>query len=193
MRLFREENFQVIVDPEVKTIPEFRKLVTRDKDRFKRTVFLELAYIYHMCDHRSPYAIYSSDERKVRVRKDLKLPSGWVVDSDMTDALKKYEEFMVTPTIKSLTAIREGLLSSAKVIDALRIRIDQALSDADRDDGEEPVDIGSIVRSVTQLLDLSDKLPRAIDTISDLEEKVKKEQGNDSRIRGGGKKGMFEE
>jgi len=50
-----------------------------------------------------------------------------------------------------------------------------------------------VVKSVTQLIDLSEKLPKAIDTISDLEEKVKKEQSNESRIKGGGTKGIFEE
>jgi hypothetical protein len=84
-------------------------------------------------------------------------------------------------------------LSSAKVIDALRIRIDETLADATDQDAEDPVDIGSVVKSVTQLIDLSEKLPKAIDTISDLEEKVKKEQSNESRIKGGGTKGIFEE
>ena len=193
MQLFKEENFQVIIDPELRTIPQFKKLITRDRDRKKRDAFKELSYIYFVYDYKSPYFIYPEDERRVRARKDLELPPGWMEDKDMKDAIKKYVSFLDTPAIKSLIAIREGLLSSAKVIDALRMRIDQSLKDATDDDAEDPVDIGTVVKSVTQLIELSEKLPKAIDTISDLEEKVKKEQANESRIKGGGKKGIFEE
>jgi hypothetical protein len=73
------------------------------------------------------------------------------------------------------------------------MRIDETLADAMDDEAEDSVDIGSVVKSVTQLIELSEKLPKAIDTISDLEDKVKKEQSNDARIKGGGTKGMFED
>ena len=190
MQLFKEENFKVIVNTELRAIPEFKRLITRDKDRNKRQALKEFSYIYFVYDYKSPYSIYSEDERKVRVRKDLNFDEGWMADKDVQAATKKYVSFLDSPTIKTLTAIREGLLSAAKVINALRLRIDEALL---QDDEEEPTDIGAIVKSVTQLIDLSEKLPKAIDTISDLEEKVKKEQSNDSRIKGGGTKGMFEE
>ena len=193
MQLFREENFQVIIDPELKVIPQFKRIITRDRDRKKRAAFKELAYIYFVYDYKSPYFIYPDTERKMRVRKDLELEPGWMEDKEMKDAIAKYISFLDSPAIKSLIAIREGLLSSAKVIDALRIRIDETLADATDQDAEDPVDIGSVVKSVTQLIDLSEKLPKAIDTISDLEEKVKKEQSNESRIKGGGTKGIFEE
>ena len=192
MHLFKEENFQVIVDTELKTIPEFKRLIVRDKDRKKRGALKEFAYIYFINDYKSPYNIYPEDERRVRVRKDLEFPSGWMADKDLKAAESKYLSFLDTPAIKTLRAIREGLLSSAKVIDALRLRIDSALLQNDTDD-DEAVDSGSIVKSVTQLIELSEKLPKAIDTISDGEEKVKKEQSNESRIKGGGTKGMFEE
>lgn len=193
MRLFKEENFQVIIEPELRNIPQFKRIITRDRDRKKRAAFKELAYIYFVYDYKSPYFIYPETERKMRVRKDLELEPGWMEDSEMKQAIAKYVSFLDTPAIKSLIAIREGLLSSAKVIDALRMRIDDALNEATDDDAEDPVDIGSVVKSVTQLIELSEKLPKAIDTISDLEEKVKKEQSNDSRIKGGGSKGIFEE
>ena len=43
------------------------------------------------------------------------------------------------------------------------------------------------------MLEIAEKLPKAIDSITTLEEKVKKEESNDPRIKGGGKKGMFED
>jgi len=192
MQLFKEEEYRVIVDPEIKIIKEFKVIWTRDKDRKKRNAFNEFAYIYHMNDYKSPYSIYSEKEREGRILKELGFEASFKPDKDLVSACKKYVNLQQTPTIKSLTAIKEGLLSSAQVINSLRIRIDQALEQDEQDDDEAP-DITSIVRSVTQLLDLSEKIPKAIDTITSLEGKVKSEQSNDTRIKGGGTKGMFED
>ncbi len=192
MQLFKEEEYRVIVDPEIKIIKEFKVIWTRDKDRNERNAFNEFAYIYHMNDYKSPYSIYSEKEREGRILKELGFEASFKPDKDLVSACKKYVKLQQTPTIKSLTAIKEGLLSSAQVINSLRIRIDQALEQDEQDDDEAP-DITSIVRSVTQLLDLSEKIPKAIDTITSLEGKVKSEQSNDTRIKGGGTKGMFED
>ena len=54
MRLFKEDNFQVVINPEAKLIPEFKKIITNDKDRKKRNAHKHLAYIYFICDYRSP-------------------------------------------------------------------------------------------------------------------------------------------
>jgi hypothetical protein len=79
------------------------------------------------------------------------------------------------------------LLTSSRLIDTLRERIESALADPDLED------IEPVVRSVTRMLEISEKLPKAIENITSLEEKVKKEESNDTRIKGGGKKGMFED
>ena len=41
-------------------------------------------------------------------------------------------------------------------------------------DGDEEGDVGNIMKDVTKLLEVSEKIPKAIDTINSLEEKVKK-------------------
>ena len=95
-----------------------------------------------------------------------------------------------SPAIAKSKAIKEGLLTSAKVIDALNEQISISLELVD---GDEDRDVGSIMKDVTKLLQVSSEIPKAIDTINSLEEKVKKEQANEAQIRGGGTKGMFED
>ena len=104
--------------------------------------------------------------------------------------MDKYNELQRTPAITNLKAIKEGLLTSSKVINALNEKISIAL---DLIDGDEEGDVGNIMKDVTKLLEVSEKIPKAIDTINALEEKVKKEQANEAQIRGGGTKGMFED
>lgn len=187
MRLLREEKFKVVPDPELQFIPEFAALLKRDRSKGKHTYIKELAYIYFMHDHKSPYAIYAADERMVRVNKDLGLAEDYVPDKLVDAAVQRYLEFAQTPTIKTLTSIREGLLTSSRLIDTLRYRIERELQK------EEVEDLDALVRSVQRMLEIGEKLPKVIDNITGLEDKIKKEQASDTRIKGGGKKGMFED
>lgn len=186
MGLFKEENFRVVVDPQILLIPEFKAVYRKDKSREKIYCVKEFAYIYFIYDHRSPYAIYPVEEREVRVKKDLKLDD-WQVDDVVQKAIDRYLEMSSTPAVRTLTAIRDGLITSSKLIDTLRVRIDEALSMGDIDD------IDPIVRSVQRMLEIAEKLPKAIENISALEEKIKREETTDTKIRGGGKKGQFED
>jgi len=187
MRLFREEGFKVVVDPELKLVPEFKSILTRDRSVEKKQAMRELSYIYFVYDHKSPYYIYPLEERLLRVSKDSGLGEGYEPDTKVSNAIKKYLELGKTPTIKSLTSIRNGLLTSSSLIDVLRKRIEEALTDDDIDD------MDPIVRSVTRMLEISEKLPKAIESITTLEQKILKEEASDVRIKGGGKKGMFED
>ena len=187
MRLFREENFNVVIDPELKLIPEFQALVKRDRTVGKDHATKELAYVYFVADHKSPYSIYPEDERAIRVATELKLGDKYVPDAKVLTAIAKYRSLMHTPTVKSLVAIREGLLTSSRLIDTLRKRIESSLDDQDLED------IDPIVRHVTRMLEISEKLPKAIENIQALEEKVRKDESNDARIKGGGQKGAFED
>lgn len=187
MRLFREENFKVVVDTELKLIPEFKALLSRDRTPDKKQALKEFSYIYFIHDHKSPYYIYPEDERRHRVTTDTGLGSEYVPDEKVSAAIAKYLDLSRTPTIKSLTSIREGLLTSSRLIDSLRERIDAALTDPDLED------LDPVVRSVTRMLEISEKLPKAIENITALEEKIKKEESAETRIKGGGKKGMFED
>lgn len=177
----------MVVNTELKLIPEFKSLITRDRTADKKTAVKEFSYIYFIYDHRSPYYIYPEEERMLRVATDTGLGQDYKPDGKVEAAVSKYLELSKTPTIKSLASIREGLLTSSRLIDSLRERIDAALTDPDLED------LDPIVRSVTRMLEISEKLPKAIENITTLEEKVKKEESNDTRIKGGGKKGMFED
>ena len=198
MRLFNEENSSVIISTEAKLVPEFKKLYTRDRSRGRKEAVRELSYVFFMLDYRSPYTIYSKEERDYRLRTTLGFPEGWKPDAAVKAALSKYEEFMVTPAARTLSAIREGLITSTKVIETLtadlQMRMDNFLI---QDEEEEGVDkSGMLTKMLTQiqsLLKISDSLPSTINTLDALEEKIKKEQSGNSRIKGGGRVGDYED
>ena len=38
MRLFKEDNFNIVIDPEAKIIPEYKKIITREAGTCPKTI-----------------------------------------------------------------------------------------------------------------------------------------------------------
>jgi hypothetical protein len=68
--------------------------------------------------------------------------------------------------------------------------MNEQVSDAMKDPDNR--DMVTAVDTLEKLLILSEKLPKTINTIVALEEKVQKEQHENSKLRGGGKAGLYE-
>lgn len=184
MGLFKYENHKVIVDTELRIIPEFRELIAYDKDRFKKHALKEFAYIYFMHDYKSPYVIYSEEDRHKKIIKEVGLDSTWKVHPTLKKAIDKYLELQDTPTLRSLRVTREGLITASKVISKLRKVIEESL--------ETDNDMEDILTNVEKLLKISSELPKTVGTIQQLEKRVKEEQVGESKIRGGGQVNYFE-
>lgn len=187
MGLFRLEDNKVVIDLEVRIIPEFRNLIAYDKDRFKKQALKEFAYIYFMYDYKSFYSNYSSDDRHKKLVKELELGADWKVHKVLQEAIDKYIELQETPTVKTLKATREALLTASKVIEKLKEVINKLLEDLG-----ESSDMEDILTNVEKLLKISSALPTTVNTLQQLEKKVKEEQIGDSKIRGGGQVNLFE-
>lgn len=189
MNLFKYEDNKIVVDLELRLIPEFRKLIAKDKDRFKKDALKEFAFIYFMFDYKSPYSVYSEEDRLEKVKKECELDKDWKIDKILQEAIDKYLELQESPTIKSLKSLRESLLTSSKVIDVLRKTIEKKVF------SEEVVDedIEDAVTLLDKLLKLGGSLPSTINSLQQLEDKVKAEQSLDRKIRGGGNVNFFEE
>lgn len=189
MSLFKLEGFDVVVDPELRVINEFRLLIAEDKDRNKKNAVTWFAYIYHMYDYKSPYQLYDTRERHLRVCKDLNLPADFKPSDRHDMAIAKYQELRTTPTVKTLITTRQALTSAEKAIQALTLKIEHLLAEVD----DESDTVSEAVKGVTKLLEIAERLPKMSDIITNLEDKVKKEQSGESKLRGGGTKGMFED
>ena len=183
------EGFTVVVDPELRVIKEFRDLIAEDKDRTKKNATDWCAYIYHLCDYKSPYQMYDEKERHIRILKDLKMDPAFKLTTRMKAAIRKYRELQTTPAVRSLTTTREALQSAERGIKAMNRKIDELLAN----DDEELDTTADAIKLIEKLLSLAEKLPAVVKVVSDLEEKVKQEQTADTKLRGGGQKGLFED
>jgi len=84
---------------EVKKIPEFKVLFDRDKGSTgdsagtkKYIACAEIYYIYLVYDIRSLYYNLPIEEKKVRARKDAKLPDNWKEDKAFDKAIEVYKD-----------------------------------------------------------------------------------------------------
>jgi len=161
MAVFHLENNVVKVAPELLNIPEFKVIWDRDKSKDKGVAYKEIFYIYFTTDYKSVYNAYPEHEREARVIKDFIRDDKWIPDDEIKAACIKYDELQVTPTLRLLQSARTA---TDKLSQFFLIQ-----------DPEH--------KNYTSNLE---KLGRLIESMDKLEEKVKKEQTNSNRVRGGG-------
>jgi hypothetical protein len=141
------------------TIPEFTVLST-----------LELAYVYYMCDHRSPFSVYDEDKRSEEAIKSI-FKKKYKISNKVNIACDKYKKLTETSAVKLLKAARESVTKLEKYFRD----IDLTLMD----------DNGRPIFHAKDLVNNLDKMGKVVDGLSRLEELVKKEEQVVNQNRGG--------
>ena len=141
------------------TIPEFKTLS-----------LLELAYVYYICDHRSPFSVYDDERRHEEVSQSIfKKKCG--VRSRVTVACDKYKKLTETSAVKLLKAARESVTKLEKYFRD----IDLTLTD----------DNGKPIFTARDLINNLEKMGKVVEGLTRLEELVKKEEQVANQNRGG--------
>src|SRR3990170_8474203 len=93
------DNFQIDLEPEIIQIKAFKDIISKSKN--KENIRAELAYIYFLCDYRSPYMnIENYKERSEKIIKDVY--PGWKPDKLTEKGIEVYKELRETFQIKFL-------------------------------------------------------------------------------------------
>lgn len=190
LKLVKLEDELPVFEPEVRGISVFKKIIERparykiagDSDgRKKKLALMELLFIYFFTDPRSPYweNIKDLDNRILRVKEVVGLPSEWVIDADLEAAIKFYaneiqEDFDVQYLENSIRA-------AEKTKEWLK-DVDYSL----RDMKGKPI---YIPKEVVNTIKESGGV---IEGLKKLREKVYKTLTMNPKIRGGGTIGRYE-
>lgn len=168
MELLTINDNVAIPSPYVLTVLEFKALVNRGaKDKAAK----ELAYVFFMCDHKSPYAMYADDQRKTEVKESVFGKNKWEPDSLVLAAQEKYRKLKETSAVRLLKAARESVV---KLENYFR-DIDLTLMD---DNGKPIFAAKDLVANLAKMGDV-------INGITKLEDLVRKEEQVKSPNRGG--------
>ena len=138
---------------------------------FKTLKIEELAFVYFMIDHRSPFALYEWEQREKEVKNSIFGDKKWSPSSKVLEACDKYEKLIETSAIRLLKAATESIVKLEKYFRT----VDLTLMD----------DNGKPIFHAKDLINNLEKMGRVVDGLGKLEDIVKREEQAANTNRGG--------
>ena len=139
---------------------------------FKELSVTELAFVYFMIDHRSPFSIYEEDQRIIEVKNSIfGGKKKWSPSKKVLRACDKYEELIETSAVRLLKAARTSIVKLEKYFRDIDLHL--------MDDHGKP-----IFHAKDLIANLSN-MGKVVDGLTRLEEIVKKEEQAANTNRGG--------
>ena len=144
-----------------KTITEFKNLTVE-----------ELAFIYFIEDHKSPFSVYEREQRIIEVKNSIfGEKKKWKPSAEVLGGCKKYENLIETSAVRLLKAARESIVKLEKYFRQVDLHL--------MDDNGKP-----IFHAKDLIANLSN-MGKVVDGLSRLEEIVKIEEQASNTNRGG--------
>lgn len=180
MELFELKNGALTFSPVALSLQPFKDLWTRDKSRNKTVAISELSYVYFFADYKSDFIdIVDLKEREIEIIKVLFPKDKWKPDPKVMVAIDFYKERSETITTKLLENAMLGVH-----------KISTYLSEVDLTDTD---DRGKPLHDSKKVADTIGALDKLVDSLTKIEEKVKKERQVKDKMRGSVEKKLFED
>lgn len=177
-KLFDIVGGNVIMNPTVLWIPEFKHLWDRDKAKYKSTAVREISYIVFMYSFKSPYLAYSETDRRLKILKDYFNGEDYKPDGAVEAAIKRYLELQETATTRLLNA-------SLRLCDKVTEYFDSInFNDKDK--------LGKPIHELTDVVKNMKDVGPVVKSLEQLKDQVLREQMDKNIIRGGTDIGLFE-
>ena len=138
---------------------------------FKTLSATELAFVYFMVDHKSPFAVYEWDQRLIEVKNSIFGNKKWTPSAKVLGACDKYEKLIETSAVRLLKAARTSIVKLEKYFRDIDLHL--------MDDHGKP-----IFHAKDLIANLSN-MGKVVDGLTRLEEIVKKEEQAANTNRGG--------
>jgi hypothetical protein len=177
-RLFDIVGGNVIMNPTILWIPEFKVLWDRDKSKHKANAVREISYIVFLYSFKSPYLAYSEKDRRIKILQDHFAGEKWEPDDEVKVAIKRYNELQETATTRLLNA-------------SLRL-CDKVTEYFDSIDFNEKDRMGKPIHTLNDVVKNMKDVGPVVKSLESLKDQVLKEQMDKSIIRGGTDIGLFE-
>lgn len=105
MKIFNLREYNVIVEPEVLLVPEFKAVWDKDKTKHKEEAYKWFSYIYMTCDIASPYSNLPHHKRELEIKKAILRDEKIKIPDYIEVARKKYIELSELPTQRLLDTV----------------------------------------------------------------------------------------
>lgn len=177
------QDYKLQIDPTAYMLSPFKKLWDRDKTKNKEKVLRELAYIYYLCDYKSPYAGNTSpEERDIEVKRHVYGKEDVSVDDKVLEAIEFYKERQKS---FSLILLEDALTGIA--------RLSKYLRNINFEDNEINERTGEVKpkHDIKKYADTVKTIPDILKSLNILKDAVEKEQESENSLRGNRTKGMY--
>lgn len=184
-----ENNMAELNKPWISMIPEFRRLLARDKGgpgdgsgKYKKQAQREFTYIFLRYDFRSPFENDPEHEREANALRDSGLERGKMEsDGELWEAIRKYQALQAnqSTTLKTYRLLRESVDDLSEYIRTMNL--------------DDRTDHGAKVHGPKEKQDAINGMPKTMLTLSEMERAVKKEMTGDTGMRGDAIKGYSED
>jgi hypothetical protein len=179
MKLYEQHNGKPIITEDALRIPQFKKILERDKSKDKTQAYKEFDYIYFKCHFKSLYLSYDATIREQKLVEDFIGIKGWKPDKDLEEAITKFKELQNTASLRFLQANENAMESMCSYFNNIN--------------WEEEDSKGRPKYDITKVSNATKQAGGIIDNIEKLKEKVSKEQSlSNSRARGDSVGGLLE-
>jgi len=158
-------DYKAVPSPYALSIEEFSVIASR------KVGMKELAYVYYMCNHNSPFYVYDHAERHTQVKDALFKDVKWSPDPKLKGCMDLYNRLTETSAVKLLKAAKTSI---AKLEKYLRV-IDLTSLD----------DNGKPIYTAKDLIYNLEKMGKVVEGLSKLEELVRREEKVGNKNRGG--------
>lgn len=175
MKLFKYEQYKVIISEEAFALKSFRVIWNRDRSASKEKALMELGYVYFMVDPRSDYQyLVDEKERSQAIKEGEGFPEDWKPDKIITEAMELYSSFKP---------------ASALLLEDTRFMVDRF-----RKKLKEVVDSDEIgIKELKEMSALIRQLPSIVKDLDEAEKALISEMRNQGKMRGQGEKTIFED
>jgi len=177
-KLFDIIGGNVIMNPTILWIPEFKEIWDRDKSKHKAKAVKEISYIVFLYSFKSPYLAYNEKDRKIKILQDYFDDLEWKPDDVVNKAIKRYNELQETATTRLLNA-------------SLRL-CDKVTEYFDSIDFNEKDKMGKPIHSLNEVVRNMKDVGPVVKSLESLKDQVLREQMDKNVIRGGTDIGLFE-
>lgn len=178
MKLFKYENYKVVISEEALSLKPFKKIWDRDRTKNKDKAIAELSYVYFMEDPASDYQyLVDRDERSKAIIEGEGLTK-WKPDKVVEEAMSFYASFKTT---------------SALILEDTRYAADNLRKSLRNIDLEATDDRGKPIYTVASIISAIKQVPQLVKELADAERAVAKEMAESGgRVRGQKTKSIME-
>lgn len=185
------------IAPEARLIEAYRRIIVRDKSRYKPVAIRELALIMLLSDPTGYLHQLPESQRISTGKRDLRFEDDWYADDVFMYALEHYKNTEInSPSLRLLQEAKEGLHLCTDTIGFFRAALTSLMEELKAtQENENRVSIEALqeaVKGVKELFSLTQELPNMLKKVKELEKAVQAELQQDNAVYGGGTISKYE-